>query len=611
MKFKRLLTFSIVMLIVASAFAQPIVPFKMVNNSDFADDEIYVALIGRQNDIPVWMDLSENNASGNGVKTINDSYNTVHKVAGDWGYADIFVPLSTIADKTIYIGNITAARIFYAFRSPMYIHFFADGGYAGADLQNPGDPNAGIRWEIIEFSNADNGLWVNTTRVDAYQYPMGVELWGASGANNAYMKAGDLLSHQQVLDKWQQQLGNDPDFAVCKRNVITMDEFGAIIEQPTKLQSFKEGGSSQYYYQSYIDAVWDFYTGRTMICDQGERGIWTGTISGGVLTMTSDYAGGTTAKIYSKPTTQAIIEGKDALAEGNDADKALQAQFCGAMSRGVVQLLDNQLQDWGNGNEYFKDRGYNVYNKYVWFFHQTDVSYNGKAYGFAYDDTFDQSSTLVTSIPREVKISIGGFYNLQSSEDPDFPDPEDPSGEEPGPASGSGTSTSSTSGIPVEYDYRFTYADGKLTVSFEVKNAASFEGLVSELTDVTAGGATYIKEGGSLTQVLEGYLEGQTVTVSMKWMYAGGDAFSQQHTYKIGSMTNINENIEATVSLWPNPAKDFVNIQGVDDTAAYVIFDLTGLPVLCGNGKHIDVSSLVKGYYFVQVNDGVYKFLKK
>ena len=82
---------------VLSVNAQPIVPFQMVNNSDFTDDEIYVALIGRQNDRAVWMNFKENNVSGAGVYPVNDSYNTMHKTSGDWGYADIFVPLSSIA----------------------------------------------------------------------------------------------------------------------------------------------------------------------------------------------------------------------------------------------------------------------------------------------------------------------------------------------------------------------------------------------------------------------------------------------------------------------------------------------------------------------------------
>lgn len=599
---------------VLSVNAQPIVPFQMVNNSDFTDDEIYVALIGRQNDRAVWMNFKENNVSGAGVYPVNDSYNTMHKTSGDWGYADIFVPLSSIADKTIYIGDISAARIFYAFRSPMYIHFFADGGYAGADLQNPSDPNAGIRWEIIEFSNADNGLWVNTTRVDAFQYPMGVELWGAAGANNSYLKAGDLLSHDEVVAKWQQQLGGDSDFSACLREVITFDNFGAIIEQPTKLQSFKEGGTSQNYYQAYIDAVWDYFSSHTLTCNQGERGVWTGTIANGVLTMTSDFNGGTTAKIYGKPTTQDIIEGKGRLAEGNENDKALQAQFCGAMTRGVVQLVDHQ-QDWGNAADFYVNRGYNVYNKYAWFFHQTDVSHNGKTYGFAYDDTFDQSSTLVTSIPQSVRISIGGFKNTQSGEEPDTPpvvvpdDPDEPA--ESGPASGSGTSTSA-SGVQVRYDYSFRYAAGKLAVTFDVTNKNEFVGLVSELTDVTSGKIyTETATPGIITQVLDGYQPGQTVTVKMKWMFLGGDAFSQEHSYTIPASSAVQESEAVEISLWPNPATSVINVQGAGDNPAYVIYDLTGVPVMAGEGNSISLSSISKGYYFLQVRDGVYKFLKR
>lgn len=43
----------------------------------------------------------------------------------------------------------------------------------------------------------------------------------------------------------------------------------------------------------------------------------------------------------------------------------------------------------------------------VW--HQSDISYNSKSYAFAYDDVNEQSSTLQTTIPDSVKITIGGF----------------------------------------------------------------------------------------------------------------------------------------------------------------------------------------------------------
>ena len=56
----------------------------------------------------------------------------------------------------------------------------------------------------------------------------------------AYVKNGDLLNYSDMINKWNNQLGSDPDFAACYREIITADNLGGIIEQPSKLSSFKE-----------------------------------------------------------------------------------------------------------------------------------------------------------------------------------------------------------------------------------------------------------------------------------------------------------------------------------------------------------------------------------
>lgn len=393
--------------------AEETFPFEFLNNSVFPDDQIYVAMVGKQNGTDIWIDFSENTSANPAIKPMNASYNTIHKTAGDWGYADIFTKLSDIKSKIVYMPKVHACRMFISFNQPLYIHFHATGGYAGVDLNNPSDPNTGIRFENIEFSKADNGFWINTTRVDAYMYSMGAEIWGLDVyGKEAYVKNGDLLNYSDMINKWNNQLGSDPDFAACYREIITADNLGGIIEQPSKLSSFKEGGVSASYFQNYIDQIWSAFSSKQLVCNQGERGIWRGRINNGVLTMTGEFGAfnGVTATISRKPNTQEVIEGKGCLAEGDEQSKALQAQFSGAITRGIINpnAADGATQDWGDFNNYFKS---NTYNKYVWFFHQSDVSTDRKSYAFAYDDTFDQSATLYMNKPSKVRVTIGGFSN--------------------------------------------------------------------------------------------------------------------------------------------------------------------------------------------------------
>jgi hypothetical protein len=81
--------------------------------------------------------------------------------------------------------------------------------------------------------------------------------------------------------------------------------------------------------------------------------------------------------------------------------------------------------------------------------------------------------------------------------------------------------------------------------------------------------------------------------------------------------TAIKENVDETVKVFPNPAKDVVNIQGSSVIKSVEVSDLSGRTVMSQNevnGK-MDVSSLKRGVYLVRVTtaDGikVVKFVKE
>ncbi len=399
-----------------NGYGQATVPYIIVNGSpDFSDDEIYVGVVGQTNaaiSAGVWIDIGANGSNAPAEKNIDTTWNTVHKVTGDWGYASMFTKLSDIKNHTVYIPKIVGCRMLFSFRKPLYIHFFATGGYAGADFQNPTDPNAGIRWELIELAWADNGMWVNTSRVDAYQYPMGLEVWGGPGANNSYMKTGELLSHKEIINRFEAAFPSG-DFKPCYETAAFADDsLGGIIVQPSKLAQFQDSGVSAAYFQNYIDRIWNYYSTNELVVSLGVTGEYRGGVDSGALRMIGP--GGVAAWISAKPNTQDVIEGKGVLAEDvlatpdSNADKAFQAIFCAAVNRGVIDLTvpSGQPQYWDSASKYFT---IDTYNKYVWFWHQPDISYNSKCYAFAYDDVNEQSSTLQTTIPDSVKVTIGGF----------------------------------------------------------------------------------------------------------------------------------------------------------------------------------------------------------
>ena len=165
-------------------------------------------------------------------------------------------------------------------------------------------------------------------------------------------------------------------------------------------------------FDGYINQVWDYFRGHTMRVRMGVLGYWEGRVNGDTFTLTckeSNYWKPGDVATIGKPSTTDAIEGAGAFASGDVISLTVQAMFCGAFNRGVVRLTEDQ-QDWSpQGSNYFS--GENPCNEYVKFFHQNDITFEGRTYAFAYDDTFDQSSTCTTSSPDHIVITVGGFTN--------------------------------------------------------------------------------------------------------------------------------------------------------------------------------------------------------
>ena len=393
------------------SFAQNL-PYEIVNRSVYPDDQIYIALLGRVGEQSVWLDVSNG-----AINPINTGYNTVpgpnYGSPGPGGssmYADCFRPLSSVPNSIIDLPKIASVRIFIAFNEQLYLYFFDDGGYSGPDLANETDPNQGIRFEIIELTYNDIGIWTNTTRVDHYQYPMGLEVWGENGF---YKKVGEVIGHQEILDAWKARAPQQ--FQIC------LDEEKEIIHQPSKLPEFKEGGIYYNYFDSYVNQIWDRYMNEDLIIGIGDAGSWVGRVQADGQTFRFTRASdGRVAIVEARPNTQEIIEGKGVLAydvpETPTADDLdVQKHFCAAFTRGVIDpnAPAGVGNDWSNEADFFIN---NTYNEYVKFWHSRDISWEGETYAFCYDDVFDYSSTVHTTAPTRAVITIGGFAGLNPTD---------------------------------------------------------------------------------------------------------------------------------------------------------------------------------------------------
>lgn len=59
---------------------------------------------------------------------------------------------------------------------------------------------------------------------------------------------------------------------------------------------------------------------------------------------------------------------------------------------------------------------------------------------------------------------------------------------------------------------------------------------------------------------------------------------------------------EVLVDIYPNPAKDFIQIKSSEPIHSVAVYSVTGQKILSGKGTSINVSALPKGSYFIRIN---------
>ena len=398
-------------------FAADSLPFEFDISpySEYSADEIYVAVVGYQDDGYAFLELDNNFE----INKMDSSDNTLAGPDGDsYTYIDMFKPLSEIEDQTIMMPQFSSVRMYIGFGSTLYIRYDTisdSGGYVAPTLWNEGSANYGIRYEMVELTYNDYGLWTNTTRVDSYQYPMGLEVWGA---DDFYKRVGELLTHDEIVLRWQEMTVENYQF----ENLYGVDEDYDldIIVNPSHHEDFSSGGQYEDYFDDYVDAVWDRYSSENLCLSIGDAGKWVGRVNGDVFQF-MEYTGSDStscnsitvsaeATISDQPSTYEIMSASGVLTSGGTDDLNIQKHFAAAFNRGAIDLNADydEWVEWSDSDDFFNNDTYD-HNKYVEFWHNEEISYEGETYAFAYDDVFDYSSTIYASDPESILITIGGF----------------------------------------------------------------------------------------------------------------------------------------------------------------------------------------------------------
>lgn len=413
----RLLMMLAALLMAATSFAAPqagaawnqTVKFNFVNGTkgQYPDSQIHWAIVGKK-----WVDPNDKDArepfvyvdlNGNLKEMSLDDNGALIKDGR--AYANYFHTLAE--QKSVTVPLINSARILFSVGpEPMYIEVNKDVNgklaYAGANIEAANDANLNVIFDFVEMAIPPNdGIYINTTRVDHFGFPIRLRLEGADGYDQ---EVGEIegLSRDKIFS----------DFSM-----IEPAEFRSLVNAPYRIiapghGSFREGEKDAHYLDRYISDVWEKYRLEDLkfkIYANDRLVTLTGRVqTDGSFQFTADDSDDV-YRIQRKPTTVEALLGNGVLDDPSGVDQKngsairrqlqVQAQLCAALNRHVAETPEK----WADAASYYPaGKPSNAYSK---FWH--DRSINQLSYGFAYDDVWNASPSLHTRSPNTATITIG------------------------------------------------------------------------------------------------------------------------------------------------------------------------------------------------------------
>ncbi|MBW8758980.1 MAG: hypothetical protein JF586_15320 [Burkholderiales bacterium] len=298
---------------------------------------------------------------------------------------------------SVTIPPINSARLLLSVGTPMYIRVNQDVngnmGYAGANIDNPTDPNIDVTFDFAEMAILpDTGFYGNTTRVDQFGFPVRLRLQGLDGYDQT---VGETATRASLFSAWASAV--PAQFAGLAQAPYSPYRIVAPAHG-----SFGTSGSNAHYLDSYIQGLWSKYATQTLTFTDQQ-----GTFSGHVVNGQFQFTDGQGTYIIQRaPTTQEALLGNGVLNDatgqtpgtaGYDKQLQIQAQMCAAINRHIVE----DPAHWYSPGYFYV----NPSNSYSKFWH--DHSINALSYGFAYDDVGGFSSSLHTEKPTIATVTVG------------------------------------------------------------------------------------------------------------------------------------------------------------------------------------------------------------
>lgn len=383
------------------------------NTKKWNDNQIWVTAYGR-NSRSEWCYL---NKDGTAIPIAAGT------TSADWSFRFSDV------DPTwgLQVKDFSSSRIYFTCGSePVSMNAVVDAngniGVAQPNMAIENDANATKYFDWIEFTAGDV-LYVNTTQVDAFTFPIVVADYADDGMGGYEWKksVGITKSRKEVFDAWEAWTNTYTQY----KNLVRCN--GTRILAPCKVP---KSDFDMTYMDSYIAEVWNYYKTHDLHYSESEHGTYTGRVHEvrgidgnikNVLIMTRE-SDGAKFYVYDTPNMEEAFEGSGKLAMdcnkaqsiqwfgtdeyGNDeTSKNVQNRICSAFTRhAFIKSGNDYINVMDNPNRYYTEEPANMYSA---FFHKNAGNLDGYAYGFAYDDNHDQSTTTVDANCRGVIVGIG------------------------------------------------------------------------------------------------------------------------------------------------------------------------------------------------------------
>ena len=391
---------------------------KVVNNSDYPDDKVFVSVSGKDRNDTAFYYLK----FGSGGSAQSLPFGPVT------GWADYSAPLTSLVKEEAAhtysfqcpYENLVSGRVYVSFGKKLQ-------GYGLNNVADPkslqlpsasGAPDYLTLYEFMELSATipevgkgpqEYTLFTNTSVVDFFSIGLGMTLAYQDGTNEALQTVGFVDNARElVLAEFAK-----PAVPDVFRRLIRNQDGSKVLRVLGPNQSVALDGENSpigQFLQTALDSGWTHYAANVLnIPDNlpshtfGYQ--YTGQlIQGGLLnmTLTAKPAGDTDSPLgeqysLSEPTSKIVFFCDDVLNNrpvnntyanlGSEGHKRLVSLIGAAFNRGVFE----SYTDWGNASAFYT-RADGKFNWYAKIMHQFAIA--GKVYGFGYDDVYGQDPTL-------------------------------------------------------------------------------------------------------------------------------------------------------------------------------------------------------------------------